>query len=278
MHNVETSESRRQLFSSDRRVSSGRNQQTALHIVDEELRAWATIGAVPHFWWRDDDAHQESGALQLLRELLSEETLLLAVVPGLLQESLVRSMNNCPKIAIIQHGWMHLNHAAAGAPPSEYPDERERTEIENELSSGQRVLLDAFPKRFHPVFVPPWHRCAVWILREARSLGFDGVSGQAPPFPLLRHGYPGERNIEIDLSDWTTNGQFVGADRFAARIVKALKLRREWSAFDAPIGVLSHHERITREDFRSLRELIAVLRLHGVQWESPTSLFPVQRA
>lgn len=256
----------------------GRDLQTALQTVDEELRAWAKIGAVPQFWWRDDDAYQESEALELLRELLSQETLLLAVVPGLLQENLVRSLSDCPAIAIVQHGWKHLNHSAAGAPPSEYPPERGRTEIENELSWGQRVLLDAFPTRFHRVFVPPWHRCAVWILQEAPALGFDGVSGQAPPFPLLRNGYPGETNIEIDISDWTLSGQFVGAGQFAVQIVQALKLRREWPALDVPIGVLSHHERVTRDDFRSLREFIALLRQHRVRWGSPSSLFPTHSA
>ena len=247
----------------------------ALHAVDQELREWARVDAVPQLWWRDDDAHKESEALQQLRELLSAETLLLAVVPGLLQESLVQALSDCrPTIAIIQHGWKHLNHAAAGNPPSEYPPQRGRLEIENELSSGQRVLTESFPNRFHRVFVPPWHRCAIWILKEAPALGFDGVSGQAPPFPLLRHGYPGETNIEIDISDWTLNGRFVGAGQFASQIVKALKLRREWAALDVPIGILSHHERVTRDDFHSLREFIALFRHHGVQWARPSSLFP----
>lgn len=252
--------------------------RTALQTVDEELRAWAKVGTVPTLWWRDDDAHRESEALQLLRELLSEEALLLAVVPGLLQESLVRSLSDCPTIAIVQHGWKHVNHAAGGAPPSEYPPERGRAEIKNELTLGQRVLQEIFPTGFHRVLVPPWHRCAVWILQEAAALGFDGVSLQAPPFPLLHRGYPGEANVEIDISDWTLNGQFVGAGQFAAQIVRALKLRREWSAFDFPIGILSHHERATRDDFRSLREFIALLRHHGVRWASPSSLFPTHSA
>ena len=248
--------------------------RTTLQALDEELRAWVGIGAQPQLWWRDDDAYRDSEPLLQLRELLEQEMLVLAIVPGRLQDNLVRSLEDSPTVAIVQHGWKHLNHAAAGALPSEYPPERRRTEIEDELALGQRILLHAFQTRFQRVFVPPWHRCAAWILRESPSLGFFGVSTQAPPFPLLRHGYTGEINIEIDLSDWTLEGQFVGADRVASQIAKALRLRREWSRWEAPIGILSHHQRLVRDDFRALRDVIALLRYHGVRWISSESLFP----
>lgn len=250
-----------------------RSERTAWHAVAEELAAWATAGATPQLWWRDDDAFRETAQLRRLRELLSQETLVLAVVPGRLQDDLVRSLETWPRVAVVQHGWKHLNHAEAGAPPSEYPPGRLQAEVEDELARGQRTLSAAFQARFHPVFVPPWHRCAPWILHKARALGFDGVSGQAPPFPLLRHGYPGEVNIEIDISDWTREGRFVGARRLASQVCRALRLRREWSACDAPIGILSHHQRLAHEDFQLLADLIACLRGLGVGWVAADWLF-----
>jgi hypothetical protein len=60
--------------------------------VSEELGAWVAAGATPQFWWRDDDAFRETTPLRRLRELLSQETLVLAVVPGRLQNDLVRSL------------------------------------------------------------------------------------------------------------------------------------------------------------------------------------------
>ena len=251
----------------------GGDLHSALRTVDEELRAWTKVGEVPQLWWRDDDAYQVSESVHRLRELLLKETLVLAVVPGRLQDNLVRYVEDWSTVAIVQHGWKHLNHAAAGALPSEYPPQRGRAEVECELVLARRILLDAFPTRFRRVFVPPWHRCAAWILHEAPALGFDGVSVQAPPFPLLRHGYAGEADIEIDISDWSRDGHFVGANRFASQIVKALRLRREWSALEAPIGILSHHERLVRDDFRALREFIALFRCHGVKWAAADVLF-----
>lgn len=251
---------------------------TPLRALDEELLAWAKAGAVPQLWWRDDDAYEESEALALLRNLLSEESLVLAVVPGLLKGTLVRALSECPRVAIVQHGWKHLNHMRSGAPPSEYPAGRGRAAIRNELSAGQRVLSEAFNSSYHRVFVPPWHRCATWILENVRALGFDGVSGQAPPFPLLRYGYAGEANVEIDICDWKVGGRFVGADRFAAQLLKALRLRRNWSAARVPIGVLSHHARITPTDFCILQEFVAMLRGHSVQWACPAALFRTHTA
>lgn len=251
-----------------------RSKHTAWHALAAELAAWASADATPQIWWRDDDAFRETAPLRRLRELLSQETLVLAVVPGRLQDDLVRSLETWPRVAVIQHGWKHQNHAEAGAPPSEYPPDRLQTEVEDELARGRLTLIDAFQARFHPVFVPPWHRCAPWILHKARALGFERVSGQAPPFPLLGHGYPGEVNIEIDISDWTREGRFVGAGRLASQICRSLRLRREWSAWDAPVGILSHHQRLVHEDFQLLAELIAHLRGHGVHWVSADWLFP----
>ncbi len=246
---------------------------TAWHAVAEELAVWSDAGATAGLWWRDDDACCENALLRRLREMLLHETLVLAVVPGQLHDDLVRSLEKWPRVAVVQHGWKHTNHAQAGAPPSEYPPWRLRAEVEDELARGRRTLAAAFQARFYPVFVPPWHRCTPWILHNARALGFDGVSSQAPPFPLLRHGYHGEVNIEIDISDWTREGRFVGARELACQLCRALRLRREWSAWDAPIGILSHHQRLAPEDFGFLAELIALLRGHNIRWVAADRLF-----
>lgn len=241
-------------------------ERAAWHALAEELGAWATVGATPQFWWRDDDAFCETAQLRRLRGLLSHEALTLAVVPGLLQDDLVRSLEPWPRIAIVQHGWKHLNHAEVGVQPSEYPLGRLQEEVEYELAQGQHALLRVFHTRFVRVFVPPWHRCAPWILHRAPALGFLGISLQAPPFPLLRYGYPGEANVEIDISDWSRAGRFVGTARLESQVCKALRLRREWSAFSTPIGVLSHHKLLAHDDFEALADLIACLRDHGVRW------------
>jgi hypothetical protein len=249
------------------------NRAAGLQALDDELYVWSEMERRPRFWWRDDDAFHDSLNLQSLRKLLDAEFIFLAVVPGLLSTDLVRMIEPHAPVCVLQHGWTHTNHAALEQDPSEFPLYRPPDAIERELREGQAVLADAFPTVFRRAFVPPWHRCAEWILRDAVRLGFDGVSLQSPLFPLLKRGYPGETNIDIDLCDWTRNGAFIGEDRLAVLLVKALKLRREWNQLDTPVGILSHHECLTSADFDSLRVFLGRLRGHDVDWTAAQALF-----
>jgi hypothetical protein len=250
-----------------------RNCAAAMRALDDELYLWGRMGLRPCFWWRDDDACRDSLALQSLRRLLDTEFLFLAVVPGLLSDDLVRIIEPGAPVCVLQHGWMHTNHAAPGKDPSEFPRQRPAEAIARELRAGQTILSGAFPDTFHRVFVPPWHRCADWVLRDAAQLGFENVSLESPPFPLLTRGYPGEINIEIDLCDWTRNGSFIGTERLAHLLVRALKLRRHWHQQQAPVGILSHHALLTTVDLGSLSVLLELLRVHDAEWKDAQTLF-----
>lgn len=254
-----------------------RNRAAALQALDDELYVWSGMGHRPRLWWRDDDAYCDSLALQSLRRLLDTEFLFLAVVPGLLSDDLVRMIEPGAPVCVLQHGWMHTNHAASGKGPSEFPRQRPAEAIVRDLQAGQTVLSAAFPGTFRPVFVPPWHRCAHWVLRDATQLGFESVSLESPPFPLLTRGYPGETNVEIDLCDWTCNGSFIGTERLADLLVRALKLRRDWQQQQAPVGILSHHALLTTADLESLRLLLELLRGHDAGWTDAKTLFSCAR-
>ncbi|CAE6853530.1 hypothetical protein R69658_07280 [Paraburkholderia aspalathi] len=250
------------------------NCAAALQALDDELYVWSRMRRRPCFWWRDDDAYHDSLALQSLRKLLETQFLFLAVIPGLLSVDLVRMIEPGAPVRVLQHGWAHTNHAASGENPSEFPPHRPLGAIERELRAGQAILSGAFPGIFHRVFVPPWHRCANWILRDAVRLGFEGISLQSPLFPLLKRGYPGETNIDIDLCDWTCNGAFIGTERLAVLLVRALKLRRDWQQQDTPVGILSHHALLTAADFGSLSVFLQLLRCHNADWTETQTLFP----
>lgn len=249
------------------------NFTEAMRELDDELNIWSRMGHRPCLWWRDDDAKRDSMELQSLRRLLDTEYLFLAVVPGLLSDDLVRMIEPEARVYVLQHGWMHTNHSALGKNASEFPRQRAKDDVANELWAGQLILSNAFSGKFHRVFVPPWHRCADWILRDLEQLGFVGVSLESPPFPLVTHGYLGEINIEIDLCDWTRNGSFIGNERLADLLVRALKLRRHWCHQQAPLGILSHHALLTSYDLRSLSTILDLLRAHDADWVDPLRLF-----
>ena len=238
------------------------NCAAALQALDDELYVWSRMGHRPCFWWRDDDACRDSLALQSLRRLLDREFLFLAVVPGMRSDDLVRTIQPGAPVCVLQHGWMHKNHAASGKDPSEFPRERPAEAITRELRAGQEILSGTFPGTFHRVFVPPWHRCADWVLKRATQLGFDNVSLESPPFPLVTRGYPGETNVEIDLCDWTRGGSFIGDERLADLVFRALKLRREWHQQQAPVGILAQHALVTTDRIRSLSALLKLGSIH----------------
>jgi hypothetical protein len=247
----------------------------ALQALAGELGIWSRMGRKAHFWWRDDDACRGSRELKSLLALLKTECVFLAVVPGLLRHDLVRMIESEAHVCVLQHGWTHTNHAVAKCTSSEFPDHRPVDVVARELRAGQAILAEAFPKRSRPILVPPWHRCAHWILRDAVQLGFAGVSLESPPFPLLTRGYPCETNTEIDLCDWSRNGAFIGTERLEALLVRALKLRREWAQQDLPVGILSHHALMTPSDFAPLSVFLQLLRVHDAQWADAQTLFPV---
>ena len=56
--------------------------------MDGELEAWAAAGKRATLWWRDDDAAEDSPALEKLLTLAEKEAvaLVIAVIPAALRE------------------------------------------------------------------------------------------------------------------------------------------------------------------------------------------------
>jgi hypothetical protein len=246
--------------------------------LQTELETWLRAGKQPAFWWRDDDAAVQCPELSALIDTLSSVDVALATVPALLEPALARELCGRGNVAIFQHGWRHDNHNGADSVPSEFPPDRDRNVVADELRKGQEILSGSFPLSFYAVFVPPWHSSAPWILNDAARLGFTAVSLPPAPSPTFKHGYCGELNFEIDLSDWSKGGAFIGLDEFCRRVTRVLKARRLEGALDEPIGILSHHKVLTARDrghiasfldvvagaskWPSIRELVAVAAAH----------------
>ena len=92
----------------------------------DELDTWAEAGRTATLWWRDDDAVEPTPALDRLLALAArhEIPLALAVIPARASTALARRIaGSGPRIAPLQHGYAHRNHA----PPSEKKAELPRT-------------------------------------------------------------------------------------------------------------------------------------------------------
>jgi hypothetical protein len=67
-------------------------------------------------WCRDDDACRDSPALRRLLEIAATANIpvALAVIPALIEDSLVDCVENASAATVLQHGYAHRNHAPAG--------------------------------------------------------------------------------------------------------------------------------------------------------------------
>jgi hypothetical protein len=212
------------------------------------------------FWWRDDDAVAATPALTALLDLRTEigVPLALAVIPAPLEPSLVERLAGEDRVSVLQHGWDHANHAAAGAPQSEYPAGRIVAEVQAQVTEGRQRLEARFPTRFLRVFVPPFNALDQSCVAPLRAGGLCHVS-LSTDFAGL--GLP-SRNVHADVIDWRL-GRAVPAAKVIRSVILALRLRRFGLVEAArPIGVLTHH--LVHDDgiWALARELLGRLHQH----------------
>jgi hypothetical protein len=238
-----------------------------------EFDRWEEAGKVATLWWRDDDAVAPSARLGRLLSIASGVPVSLAVIPANAEQELAQwlahYLRSVPKasVAVLQHGWRHLNHSGAGK-KSEFPADRPSAEVEFELAAGRARLTELFGTRAQPVLVPPWNRFDDSLLVLLARCGLTGISrarprGVARPVPGII-----EVNIHIDLVAWTGGRRFLGEEAALDGLVGHLRARRlRVVSADEPTGILTHH--LVHDDTTDafLEELIAVSITHpAVRW------------
>ena len=246
--------------------------QNALH---RELDCWEDGAA--HLWWRDDDAHAPSRELDHLLALAArfETPLGIAVIPHTMHRALAKHLRR-DSLAVLQHGYAHINHARAFEKKIELGGARSDDEVCGELADGMRKLADAFGETFLPVLTPPWNRIAPHLLAPIAQLGYVGVSTFAAR--NTRHTATLRIvNTHVDIIDWRRNKQFIGASQTIAQLTAHLRARRcgQCDAHE-PTGLLTHHLVHDAACLEFLPALLAALSRHpAVQWLSAPAAFGV---
>ena len=167
-----------------------------------ELDRWAAAGRPATLWWRDDDAAEDTPALERLLALgaAAGVPLALAVVPGNRWRPPERRASPSEAVDVLQHGWRHANHAAGGEGGWELGDHRPLAEVAAELEAGRERLREAFGDRFLPVLVPPWNHISEPVVQALPGLGFSGLStfGAAGTRHAGAGTGPGQRALRSD--------------------------------------------------------------------------------
>jgi len=241
-----------------------------------ELAEWRRVGRSPRFWLRDDDASREHPNLEALWQLCATNriTLACAAIPKSIEPSLIDWAKGKSWLVMLQHGFDHVNRAAADASSSsEFPDSRELSDALQALRTGKE-LMASFGSVHLPILVPPWGHIAERVTTRLGELGFSGISGS-----YLRRA-PRENGIAVTnthvlVPRRTPEGWGFEIEPVVSQLVAALaavRARPEGDRFE-PIGVNTHHLNVGETELLALGSLVHITRSCGAEWLHPSDLF-----
>lgn len=240
-----------------------------------ELDLWGETGKSADFWWRDDDAHQPTPALDRLAETAKGAPIGLAVVPAKLADGLSQAIDKYSNMAVLQHGYSHQNHAGPKDAKIELGPQRPLAHTLGDLATGWARLEAVFGARALPVLVPPWNRLAPGLIPLLPEIGYRGLStygARNRPEPIANLA---QVNTHVDIIDWGGSRGFLGDDAVLGRAVDFLARRRAGQIdADEPTGILTHH--LVHDDacWAFLARLVALIESHGAaRWRRPADLF-----
>lgn len=243
-----------------------------------ECDAWAAAGRVVELWWRDDDAVEDTPALRRLLDLAQGRApVALAVIPARLAPSLAPLLQaDVKNISVLQHGYEHGNHAAAGAKKSEFPPNRPAAAVAQVLAAGRDRLRESFTAQFVPVLTPPWNRFDPRHLSLLAELGFRGITTYLPRRSALAAPGIAQVNTHVDVIDWHGTRGFLGLGGTLDLLVRHLAAKRGGQA-DAsePTGLLTHHLVHDTETWKFLEAFLGwCAGRPGIRWRGAAELFP----
>ncbi len=246
--------------------------------LGQELDRWSEADRIIDFWWRDDDATDNTVQLEKLLKLSKDHNapLALAVIPSRLKPGLVNSLQGRSLVSVLQHGFAHQNHAAAGQRKLELGGTQTRAKTLAELRQGHQILSRDFAASFNPVLVPPWNRINVEILSSLSDIGFSGISTMkvrrdACPAPGLL-----QVNTHLDPVNWRHGGGFIGVYPAIAILIQHLQAKRNgYRDSEEPTGILTHHLAHNDAVWRFVKDLLQFLGQHpAVRWQSCITIWP----
>lgn len=246
----------------------------------DELDRWKDAERVATLWWRDDDATVPSNELERLLATAAGVPIALAVIPALADDRLstwltafIRS-TSAARLAILQHGWRHVNHVLDGK-KSEFPAGRSCRAVASDLVAGRARLTTLFGNRALGVLVPPWNRFDASFLTLITSCGLGAISCVKPRHAAWPVSDVAEVNIHVDLVAWVGGRGFIGEEAALGGLVGHLRARRQGRVdAEEPTGILTHHLIQDEATNAFLLRLIAITCAHpAARWLEATEVF-----
>ena len=257
-------------------VRSARPARATWEDLTAEFARWRSQGRTPTFWWRDDDAVENTPALGRLLDLrnILQVPLSLAVVPAPAKPSLVDALGYTVSTAVLQHGWSHQNHGKPGETKMELGAGRPIWEICAELAKGRRLLMELLEPVLLPVLVPPYNAIDDALVPVLGRIGYRGYSVSSPRRLRMPEAGLVQSNIHIDLVDWHGTRAFVGDDVALSRAIEHLAARRLRRVdADEPTGMNTHHLVHDEPAWQFMEHFIRETVALGGEWVSAETAF-----
>ncbi len=217
--------------------------------LQAELDAWRRDGRTATFWWRDDDARDDTPALARLLEIAAAQRapVAVAVVPADMEDRLADVLVAAAGVSVLQHGYAHQNHAGPKEKKMELGPHRPFEQVIAEIATGWQRLDSAFSApdardRLLPVMVPPWNRIDPRLVPMLPELRYTGLSAFGPRPRRAAVAGLCQVNSHIDIMRWQAPRGFAGSDAALEAATRHLAARRAGAVdMDEPTGLLTHH-------------------------------------
>jgi len=236
-------------------------------VIGPELARWKAAGHAPTFWWRDDDARRPTPALDRLLALSArfDAPITIAAVPDGDVAALAQACRGVPHAELAIHGFRHENRAPPGRPSGEVNDQDGLAEVMSDLGAAMEAFRRAgvTPR----LFVPPWNNAHPTLKQALELQGLElSCYGE-----MRRAAEPGRLDAHLDLMRWKPGARFRGAVRFLLRARRLLAERRLNSAWDQPLGLLTHHLDHDEPAWRFLEAFLPVAKpVARISLDEPT--------
>ena len=246
----------------------------------DEFDRWSDAGRVATLWWRDDDAAGPSERLDRLLSISGDIPIALAVIPAGADSRLAAWLahpsrsRQTARLFVLQHGWRHQSHAVDGK-KSEFPPERSRRAVADDLVAGRMQLVMLFEAHSLPVLAPPWNRFYCRFLSLLPDCGLAGISRVGPRRSVRPAPGVVAANVHVDLVAWTGDRGFIGEGAALRGLIGHLRARRSKGIDEGePTGILTHHLVQDEATDTFLRKLAAVTGGHrAARWLDATEVF-----
>lgn len=252
---------------------------TAWDRLAVELDAWATVGQVAEFWWRDDDAIDVTPALDRLLALRADLNLplALAVIPANARPALATMLKGQNDIDILQHGYAHISHRPAGEKKAELGVDRDLWDIARELSDGRGRMLELFDSDWLDVMVPPWNRIDTPVANLLPGLGFHGLTTFNARAVTEEPGALTIVNTHVDIIDWVGTRGYAGDEVVLTAAIDHLAAKRTGAADPTEAtGILTHHLAHDEACWGFIEKFGHLTASNStVAWRRAVNLFPV---